>query len=63
MSAKSAMYERFKNKDGFKIMEVPKSMRPTQESLEKLDHRISAMIRNNDAMRLRSKHNANRPCC
>lgn len=45
MSAKSAMYERFKNRDGFKIVKVPKSMRPTQESLEKLGKKIAWGIR------------------
>ena len=60
MSAKSAMYERFKNKDGFKITKVPKSMRPTQESIEKTGRRISAQIRENDAMRHRSMVNASK---
>lgn len=41
MSAKSAMYERFKDRDGFKIVKVPKSMCPTQESLEKLGRKIA----------------------
>lgn len=45
MSAKSAMYERFKNRDGFKIVKVPKSMRPTQESLEELGKKIAWGIR------------------
>ncbi len=45
MSAKSAMYERFKNRDGFKIVKVPKSMRPTQESLEELGKKITWSIR------------------
>lgn len=41
MSAKSAMYERFKNKEGVKIVKVPKSMRPTQKSLEELGKKIA----------------------
>lgn len=45
MSAKSAMYERFKNRDGVKIVKVPKSMRPTQESLEELGKKIAWGIR------------------
>ena len=32
MSAKSAMKNRFKNRDDVKLVEVPESMRPTQES-------------------------------
>lgn len=60
MSAKSAMYERFKNRDGFKITKVPKSMRPTVESIEKTGRRISAQIRENDAMRHRSMVNASK---
>lgn len=47
MSAKSAMYERFKNRKGFKIVKVPKSMRPTQESLEELGKKIAWSIRQN----------------
>lgn len=45
MSAKSAMHERFKNRKGFRIVKVPKSMRPTQESLEKLGKKIAWGIR------------------
>lgn len=41
MSAKSAMYERFKNREGFKIVKVPKSMRPTPESIEELGKKIA----------------------
>lgn len=41
MSVKNAMYERFKNRDGVKIVKVPKSMRPTQESLEELGKKIA----------------------
>ncbi len=41
MSAKSAIENRFKNREGFKIVKVPKSMRPTQESLEKLGKKIA----------------------
>lgn len=60
MSAKSAMYERFKDF----IVPVPKSMRPTQESIEKLGRRISAQIRANRAMRHRSEVEASkRVCC
>lgn len=60
MSAKSAMYERFKDF----IVPVPKSMRPTQESIEKLGRRISAQIRANRAMRYRSEVEASkRVCC
>ena len=64
MSAKSAMENRFKNRDGFKLVEVPKSMRPTQESIEKTGRLISAQIRSNNAMRHRSMINASeRICC
>lgn len=60
MSAKSAMYERFKDF----IVPVPKSMRPTQESIEKLGRRISAQITANRAMRYRSEVEASkRVCC
>lgn len=45
MSAKTAMHERFKNREGFKIVKVPKSMRPTQESLEELGKKIAWGIR------------------
>lgn len=45
MSAKSAMYERFKNRKRFRIVKVPKSMRPTQESLEELGKKIAWGIR------------------
>ena len=45
MSAKSAMYERFKNRKEFRVVKVPKSMRPTQETLEKLGEKIAWGIR------------------
>lgn len=45
MSVKSAMHERFKNKEDVKIVKIPKSMRPTQESLEKLGKKIAWGIR------------------
>ncbi len=45
MSTKSAMYERFKDRDGFRIVKVPKSMRPTQESLENLGRKIAWSIK------------------
>lgn len=35
MSAKSAMETRFKNREGIRIITVPKSMRPTTESIAK----------------------------
>ena len=54
MSAKSAMRNRFKDI----LVKVPEDMRPTQESIEKTGKRISAQIRNNDAMRHRSMVNA-----
>ena len=41
MTAKSAMHERFKNREGVKIVKVPKSMRPTQKSLEELSKKIA----------------------
>lgn len=47
MSAKSAMHERFKNKERVKIVKVPKSMRPTQESLEELGKKIAWGIKQN----------------
>lgn len=60
MSAKSAIENRFKNM----IVKVPESMRPTQESIEKLGRRISAQIRANRAMRHRSEIEASkRVCC
>lgn len=43
------MYERFKNKEGVKIVKVPKSMRPTQESLEELGKKIAWGIEQNSA--------------
>ena len=58
MGAKSAMETRFSNKKDFKIVPVPKSMRPTAESIEKMGQRISAQIRENNAMRNRSIINA-----
>ena len=57
MSAKSAMENRFKNREGFKIVKVPKSMRPTQESIEEMGRQIRAQIRSNNAMRYRSMIN------
>ena len=64
MSAKSAMESRFKNREGIKIVKVPKSMRPTQESIEEMGRQISAQIRSNNAMRYRSMINASeRICC
>lgn len=64
MGVKSAIENRFKNRDGVKIVKVPKSMRPTQESIEKLGRRISAQIRANRAMRYRSEVEASkRVCC
>ena len=47
MSAKSAMYERFKNREEVKIIKVPKSMRPTQKSLEELGKKIAWGIKQN----------------
>lgn len=58
MSAKSAMETRFKNREGFRIVSVPKSMRPTAESIEKMGRRISSHIRRNNAMRYNSIINA-----
>jgi hypothetical protein len=64
MSTKSAVENRFKNRDGFRIVSVPKSMCPTAESNEKMGKRISAQIRSNNAMRYRSMINASeRVCC
>ena len=54
MGAKRAMEARFSNREGFSIVTVPKSMRPTAESIEKMGRRISAQIRSNNAMRNRS---------
>lgn len=45
MSVKNAMYERFKNREGVKIVKLPKSMRPTQKSLEELGKKIAWGIR------------------
>ena len=59
MSAKSAMKTRFKNM----IVEVPKSMRPTQESIEKMGRRISTQIKANNAMRKRSEIEASKRIC
>ena len=56
MSAKSAMRNRFKDI----LVKVPEDMRPTQESIEKTGKRISAQIRNNDAIRHRSMVNASK---
>lgn len=58
MGAKSAMEARFSNREGFSIVSVPKSMRPTAESIEKMGRRISAQIRSNNAMRDRSVSSA-----
>lgn len=64
MSARSAMENRFKNRDDVKLVKVPESMRPTQESIEEMGRRISAQIRSNNAMRYRSMINASeRICC
>ncbi len=64
MSAKSAMKNRFKNRDDVKLVEVPESMRPTQESIEEMGRQISAQIRSNNAMRYHSMINASeRICC
>lgn len=56
MSAKSAMETRFKDM----IVKVPKSMRPTQQSIEKMGKRISSQIRANNAMRYRSEIEASK---
>ena len=58
MGAKSAMEARFSNRAGFRIVSVPKSMRPTAESIEKMGRRISSQIKSNNAMRNRSVSNA-----
>lgn len=63
MSAKSAMKNRFKNRDDVKLVEVPESMRPTQESIEEMGRQISAQIRSNNAMRYRSMINASECIC
>jgi hypothetical protein len=48
MSAKSAAEKKFH------FVPVPKRMRPTAESLEKMGNRISYHIKRNNAMRSRS---------
>lgn len=58
MSVKSAMNTRFSNKPSVRVATVPRSMRPTVESIEKTGRRISAQIRSNNAMRIRSLNNA-----
>lgn len=58
MGAKSAMKTRFSNRKSVRIVSVPKSMRPTAESIEKMGRRISVQIKNNAAMRNRSFNNA-----
>lgn len=58
MSAKSAMYARFANREGFRIVDCPESMRPNAESSAEMGERISTGIRSNDAMRARSVINA-----
>lgn len=58
MSVKSAMNTRFSNKQSVRLVSVPKSMRPTAESIEKMGRRISVQIRSNNAMRIRSINNA-----
>lgn len=58
MSAKSAMYARFANREGFRIVDCPESMRPNAESSAEMGERISTGIRINDAMRARSVINA-----
>ena len=58
MGAKSAMEARFSTREGFSIVTVPKSMRPTAESIEEMGRRISAQIQSNNAMRSRSLSNA-----
>lgn len=42
-----------------RVVKVPKEMRPTAESLEKLETEIAAQIDANEAMRRRSYINAN----
>ena len=58
MGAKSAMRARFSNRPNVTIVPVPETMRPTAESIEKMGRLISAQIRSNDAMRIRSFNNA-----
>ena len=41
MSAKSAMYARFANREGFRIVDCPESMRPNAESSAEMGERIS----------------------
>ena len=59
MSAKSAMETRFKDM----IVKVPKSMRPTQQSIEKMGKRISSQIRANNVMRHQSEIEASKRIC
>lgn len=54
MSSKSAMDAQFANREGFRIVDCPKHMRPTAESITEMGERISTGIRSNDAMRARS---------
>ena len=58
MGAKSAMKARFSNRPNVIIVPVPAKMRPTAESIENMGRLISAQIRSNDAMRIRSFNNA-----
>ena len=63
MSAKSAMKNRFKNRDDVKLVEVPESMRPTQESIEEMGRQISAKIRSKNEMRYNSMINESERIC
>ena len=47
--------ERDKSKGAARLVKVPKHMRPTAESLEKLEREIDAQIDSNRRMRYRSE--------
>ena len=58
MSSKSAMEARFRDREGFRLIPVPKHMQPTAESSEAMGERICPQIKKNDVMRNRSVYNA-----
>ena len=60
MSTKSAMEARFSNREGFRIVSVPESMRPTAESIEEMGTRICRILEQNDVMRDRSLQEASK---
>lgn len=59
----SLILERQMDKKGSaaRIVPIPKHMKPTTESLKRIEREISSQIEANEAMRVRSIQNASKP--